>query len=89
MLVKVESELKHRVLGSTVDDAAGECFDKTRKLWGCRIPPGRKLTGWRSRGIQRRMTSRARCFTTRVTTQLQRTEKPPSAIFSAIIRGFG
>ena len=32
MLVRVESELKHRVLGSTVDDAAGECFDKTGKL---------------------------------------------------------
>src|SRR5208283_3321791 len=27
MLVLVESGLKHRVLGSTVDDAAGECFD--------------------------------------------------------------
>ena len=24
-----ESEPKHRVLGSTIDDAAGECFDKT------------------------------------------------------------
>ena len=29
MLVHVESESKHRVLGSTLDDAAGECFDKT------------------------------------------------------------
>src|SRR6516164_5879333 len=26
ILVLVESELKHRVLGSTMDDAAGECF---------------------------------------------------------------
>src|SRR5208283_4124653 len=34
ILVLVESELKHRVLGSTVDDAAGECFDKTGKLMG-------------------------------------------------------
>jgi len=40
MLVHVESELKHRVLGSTVDDAAGECFDKTGKLLGLAYPAG-------------------------------------------------
>jgi N6-L-threonylcarbamoyladenine synthase len=40
MLVHVESELKHRVLGSTVDDAAGECFDKTGKLMGLPYPAG-------------------------------------------------
>ena len=34
MLVHVESELKHRVVGSTIDDAAGECFDKAGKLLG-------------------------------------------------------
>jgi N6-L-threonylcarbamoyladenine synthase len=40
MLVHVESELKHKVLGSTVDDAAGECFDKTGKLMGLAYPAG-------------------------------------------------
>ncbi|HEX3871512.1 MAG TPA: tRNA (adenosine(37)-N6)-threonylcarbamoyltransferase complex transferase subunit TsaD [Pirellulales bacterium] len=40
MLVLVESELKHRVLGGTVDDAAGECFDKTGKLIGLPYPAG-------------------------------------------------
>jgi len=40
MLVLVESELKHRVLGSTMDDAAGECFDKTGKLLGLAYPAG-------------------------------------------------
>lgn len=40
MLVLVESELKHRVLGETVDDAAGECFDKTGKLLGLPYPAG-------------------------------------------------
>ena len=40
MLVLVESELKHRVLGSTLDDAAGECFDKTGKLLGLAYPAG-------------------------------------------------
>jgi N6-L-threonylcarbamoyladenine synthase len=40
MLVLVESELQHRVLGSTIDDAAGECFDKTGKLMGLPYPAG-------------------------------------------------
>ena len=40
MLVHVESELKHHVLGSTMDDAAGECFDKTGKLLGLAYPAG-------------------------------------------------
>jgi N6-L-threonylcarbamoyladenine synthase len=40
MLVHVESELKHRVLGGTIDDAAGECFDKTGKLMGLAYPAG-------------------------------------------------
>jgi N6-L-threonylcarbamoyladenine synthase len=40
MLVQVETVLKHRVLGSTVDDAAGECFDKAGKLAGLPYPAG-------------------------------------------------
>ena len=40
MLVHVEGELKHRVLGGTIDDAAGECFDKTGKLMGLAYPAG-------------------------------------------------
>lgn len=40
MLVHVEAELKHRVLGGTIDDAAGECFDKTGKLMGLAYPAG-------------------------------------------------
>lgn len=40
MLVQVESELKHRVLGGTIDDAAGECFDKAGKLMGLTYPAG-------------------------------------------------
>ena len=40
LLVHVESELKHPVLGGTIDDAAGECFDKTGKLMGLAYPAG-------------------------------------------------
>lgn len=43
LLVHVESELKHRVLGSTIDDAAGECFDKTAKLLGLAYPGGPEI----------------------------------------------
>src|SRR6185503_15173259 len=43
MLVHVEAELQHRVLGSTVDDAAGECFDKTGKLIGLPYPAGPEI----------------------------------------------
>ena len=40
LLVHVEAELHHRVLGGTIDDAAGECFDKTGKLMGLPYPAG-------------------------------------------------
>jgi len=40
LLVHVRSELNHRVLGGTIDDAAGECFDKTGKLMGLPYPAG-------------------------------------------------
>jgi N6-L-threonylcarbamoyladenine synthase len=43
LLVLVESELKHRVLGGTIDDAAGECFDKTGKLMGLGYPAGPEI----------------------------------------------
>ncbi|HEU0039669.1 MAG TPA: tRNA (adenosine(37)-N6)-threonylcarbamoyltransferase complex transferase subunit TsaD [Verrucomicrobiae bacterium] len=43
MLVHVEGELEHRVLGSTVDDAAGECFDKAGKLIGLGYPAGPEI----------------------------------------------
>ena len=43
MLVHVAAELEHRVLGCTVDDAAGECFDKVAKLIGLPYPGGPEL----------------------------------------------
>lgn len=43
MLVHVGGELNHRVLGSTMDDAAGECFDKTGKLIGLPYPAGPEI----------------------------------------------
>jgi tRNA N6-adenosine threonylcarbamoyltransferase len=43
MLVHVVSALKHYPLGSTLDDAAGECFDKTGKLIGLPYPAGPEI----------------------------------------------
>lgn len=43
LLVQVKAELKHRVLGSTIDDAAGECFDKVAKLIGLPYPGGPQM----------------------------------------------
>ena len=43
MLVHVQAELKHRLLGATVDDAAGECFDKVGKLIGLAYPAGPQI----------------------------------------------
>lgn len=40
LLVHVPAEGQHRLLGSTLDDAAGECFDKTGKLLGLPYPAG-------------------------------------------------
>lgn len=40
LLVHLEAELQHRVLGATLDDAAGECFDKVAKLIGLPYPGG-------------------------------------------------
>jgi N6-L-threonylcarbamoyladenine synthase len=43
ILVWVQAELKHQVLGATIDDAAGECFDKTGKLIGLPYPAGPEI----------------------------------------------
>lgn len=43
ILVQMESEAHIRILGSTVDDAAGECFDKTGKLMGLAYPAGPEI----------------------------------------------
>lgn len=39
-IVKVDSPLKMEVLGETIDDAAGEAFDKTAKILGLPYPGG-------------------------------------------------
>lgn len=50
LLVHVEAELRHHLLGSTLDDAAGECFDKVGKLIGLPYPGGPEMDRLAERG---------------------------------------
>jgi N6-L-threonylcarbamoyladenine synthase len=50
LLVHVRSDMEHMVLGSTIDDAAGECFDKTAKLIGLAYPGGPEIDRLAERG---------------------------------------
>ena len=43
LLVAVKEMFNHRVLGGTLDDAAGECFDKIGKLMGLAYPAGPEI----------------------------------------------
>jgi len=43
LLVHVLAEFKHKVLGRTLDDAAGECFDKIGKLMSLPYPGGPEI----------------------------------------------
>lgn len=49
-LVKVEGPLHFRILGQTLDDAAGEAFDKTAKMLGLGYPGGPLLDKWAEKG---------------------------------------
>jgi N6-L-threonylcarbamoyladenine synthase len=50
MLVRVESRSKFDLLGQTLDDAAGEAFDKGARLLGLGYPGGRELDELAERG---------------------------------------
>ncbi|WKE64766.1 tRNA (adenosine(37)-N6)-threonylcarbamoyltransferase complex transferase subunit TsaD [Gallaecimonas kandeliae] len=49
-LVAVEAIGKYRILGESIDDAAGEAFDKTAKLLGLDYPGGPRLAAMAEKG---------------------------------------
>lgn len=49
-LLSVTGLGQYERLGSTVDDAAGEAFDKTAKVMGLGFPGGPKVQNWAERG---------------------------------------
>jgi N6-L-threonylcarbamoyladenine synthase len=54
LLLHVPAEFEHRVLGGTIDDAAGECFDKAAKLIGLPYPGGPQMDRLAQGGNARR-----------------------------------
>ena len=50
LLVKVEGIGKYQLLGESLDDAAGEAFDKTAKMLGLGYPGGPKLSALAEHG---------------------------------------
>jgi N6-L-threonylcarbamoyladenine synthase len=50
-LVDVAALGRYRILGETLDDAAGEAFDKTAKMLGLPYPGGAALAGLAERGV--------------------------------------
>ena len=50
-LVRVDAANDMSVLGQTLDDAAGEAFDKVAKLIGLPYPAARLRTNWRHKGV--------------------------------------
>ena len=60
LLLDVQEHAGYSVLGTTLDDAAGEAFDKGARLLGLGYPGGVRSTGWRARAIPRPSRSRSR-----------------------------
>ena len=60
MIVDVQDYTKFRILGSTRDDAAGECFDKVARVLGMPYPGGAALDRMRA---DRRRRRNIRCRT--------------------------
>jgi len=54
MLVRVDGVGRYQVLGDTVDDAAGEAFDKTAKLLGLAYPGGPAIAKLAQQGNSQR-----------------------------------
>ena len=48
--LKVNGVNKYKRLGTTIDDALGEAFDKTAKLLGIEFPGGPKIEEWAKKG---------------------------------------
>jgi len=51
MLIEVAAIGRYRLLGDTLDDAAGEAFDKTAKLMGLPYPGGPALAALAAQGV--------------------------------------
>ena len=55
-IIEVEDYTKMRILGTTLDDAAGECFDKVGRVLGMPYPGGAALDKAAQQGDERKYT---------------------------------
>jgi N6-L-threonylcarbamoyladenine synthase len=53
-LMRVDGVGRYSLLGETLDDAAGEAFDKSAKLLGLNYPGGAELSGLATKGVSGR-----------------------------------
>ena len=67
-LLLVEGVGRYRRLGTTIDDAAGEAFDKAAKLLGLGYPGGPAIERAARAAIRRASRCRARCWAGRAAT---------------------
>ena len=54
MLVRVDAVGEYHVIGQTLDDAAGECFDKSARVLGLPYPGGPEISRWAVGGNAKR-----------------------------------
>ena len=78
LLFDCPSAVEFDLLGSTIDDAAGEAFDKGAKLLGLGYPGGPAIQRAAGAGNSAAVAFRGRCSTHRTRFQLQRTEDGPA-----------
>jgi len=64
MIVIVEEDARYQLLGQTVDDAAGEAFDKVARFLGLGYPVGPAIDRLARQGDPDAIPFRARCATT-------------------------
>jgi N6-L-threonylcarbamoyladenine synthase len=62
-LMRVDGVGRYELLGETIDDAAGEAFDKSAKLMGLGYPGGPALSRLAQQGDARPSSCRGRCCT--------------------------
>ena len=55
LLVQVDAIGEYTLLGESIDDAAGEAFDKTAKLLGLDYPGGPRLAKMAEQGVAGRL----------------------------------
>ena len=77
-LMQVDGVGQYTLLGDTIDDAAGEAFDKSAKLLGLAYPGGPLLAKLADGGDPRHLPSRARCCIQATSISALRGSRQPS-----------